>query len=448
MCDSMQSVGEQLAEIENELKSCKNSTDDYDYTGITLMDMPVEIILKICSFLDPVFLKYTLRLVCQRLEDILSDDMLWKNWIHSRIKGHFPVIPQLAIYEDKPINWERVCIEMDIEFSRWYNVKESMKHVVVKDMHYASVDTVLLVNKGELCISGSRDRSMALLNISDVVSSIEEYTDPTFCEGKPLKMKHDAHSGWVWDLAPDNEESATIVYSASWDNSVKAWDLETFECLENFGCGMSVLSLVGNGKEVMAGLYAKKVLIFDQRSGTNAIQTYKAHNGAVLDICKSDNLIASISDDKTMTIFDRAAGKILKSDIKVTSHDSKAYPVCLSWSSAALYVGDSRGYLTLFNPEDHAHKRSFELWEQPPITNPQIKTKCCYQSEGIMIVCSDRGEIKFFYNNYPPTEFTSIGSSTIDITELHYQNDVLAISTCDSALEFWIPHDRYEKTCP
>lgn len=181
---------------------------------------------------------------------------------------------------------------------------------------------------------------------------------------------------------------------------------------------MSVLSLVGNGKEVMAGLYAKKVHIFDQRSGSSPIHTYNAHKGAVLDLCKFENLVASISDDKTITIYDRVAGKILKNDIPVPNNDTKAYPVCISWSPAAMYVGDSKGYLNLFDPEEHKHVGSIELWEQPPITLPQIKTKCCYQSDGIMIVCSDRGEIKFLYNSYPPTEFTSIGSSTIEITEV------------------------------
>lgn len=87
-------------------------------------------------------------------------------------------------------------------------------------------------------MSGSRDRSIALLNMSDIISIAcqedKEREDPVLYEGRPLKMVNDAHSGWVWDLVPDHPDSATTVYSASWDNSVKAWDLETFECLEKF----------------------------------------------------------------------------------------------------------------------------------------------------------------------------------------------------------------------
>lgn len=182
---------------------------------------------------------------------------------------------------------------------------------------------------------------------------------------------------------------------------------------------MSVLSVVGIGKEVMAGLYSRKVLIFDQRTGTGPTTTYKAHKGPVLALHKYNNLIASVSDDKTLAIWDRVAGKLLKSDIKMPS--DRAYPVCISWSPSALYVGDSRGCLHLFHPEDHTYLKSHVFWEQPPITKPPNKIIGCYQSQGNMIVCSNRGEIKFCYNCYPPEEYTTIKSSTIDITQVSHR---------------------------
>lgn len=71
--------------------------------------------------------------------------------------------------------------------------------------------------------------------MSDVISTIShDEKDQIFYENKPMKMLNDAHAGWVWDLAPDYSDCTTTVYSASWDNSVKAWDLNTFECLDMF----------------------------------------------------------------------------------------------------------------------------------------------------------------------------------------------------------------------
>lgn len=179
---------------------------------------------------------------------------------------------------------------------------------------------------------------------------------------------------------------------------------------------MSVLSVIGSGKEVIAGLYSKKVLLFDLRAGTSPTSSYKPHKGPVLGLHKHNNLVASISDDKTMAIWDRVAGKVLKSKIKMPN--DRAYPVCISWSPMALYVGDSRGQLHLFHPEDFTYIKSHELWEQPPIIKPCHKVVGCLQTNGTLIACTNRAEIKFMHNCYPPEEYSSVQSSTVDITKV------------------------------
>lgn len=181
---------------------------------------------------------------------------------------------------------------------------------------------------------------------------------------------------------------------------------------------MSVLSVIGCGQEVIAGLYSKKVLLFDLRAGGLPTSFYKPHKGPILGLHKHKNLVASISDDKTMAIYDRVAGKILKSDIKMPN--DKAYPVCISWSPIALYVGDSRGHLHLFHPEEFTYLKSHELWEQPPIIKPSNKVVGCLQTDGTLITCTNRAEIKFMYNCYPPQEYASVMSTTVDITKVIY----------------------------
>ncbi|KAF9795004.1 hypothetical protein SFRURICE_011135 [Spodoptera frugiperda] len=442
MSEIFESVKEELKEIENELETNTESCSMYDSSKPSLMDMPVEIILKICSCLDAHFLKYTLSKVCQRFEDILADDHLWKYWVHSKTNGCFPTLPLLKIWDETQIDWEAVCVEMDVEMKKWTNVKETTRHIVVKDVHFASVDTVLLVNNGEICISGGRDRGMALWNVLEISPHDESDNVTTFTDAKPKQIRHDAHAGWVWDLAADNINSASTIYSASWDNTVKAWDLEGgFECKQSFRCGMSALSVATVGNEVIAGLYSKKILSFDLRAGPSPTYAYKPHKGPVLALQTFNNMIASLSEDKTMAVWDRVAGKLLLSDVKIPT--DKAYPVCISWSPSALYVGDSKGCLHLFNPEDHTYIRTHEIWPEPPIIKPSSKITGCYQSSGNMIVCSDRGEIKFMYNCYPPLEYTNVKSSTFDVTQLRYLNGVLVVGTCDSALEFWVPKERY-----
>lgn len=183
-----------------------------------------------------------------------------------------------------------------------------------------------------------------------------------------------------------------------------------------FSCGMSALSVVTVDKEVLAGLYSKKILSFDLRSGSESKYSYKPHRGPVLALQTYNNLVASVSEDKTLAIWDRTAGKLLMNDIKIPT--DKAYPVCISWSPSALYIGDSKGCLHLFNPEDQTFVKTHEIWPEPPIIKPSSKITGCCQSKGNMVVCSDRGEIKFFYNCMPPQEYTSINSSTFDVTQV------------------------------
>ncbi|XP_013197209.1 F-box/WD repeat-containing protein 9 [Amyelois transitella] len=447
MCDILQSVKDQLTDIENDFTSEQEDYEVDDNLDCALLNMPVEIILNICSFLDPHFLRNTLSKVCKRFDDILADEHLWKNWIHSKAKGAFPPLPHLRLWEEVEVNWEDICVEMDIERKKWANVEQTMKHIAVKDVHFASVDTVLLVNNAEICVSGGRDRGIALWRVQDVKPSVENEYCNIVTDVRPRHIRYDSHSGWVWDLAADNMEAATKIFSASWDNTVKAWDLEAgFACLETFQCGMSALSVVSEGNIVMAGLYSKKVLSFDLRVGPSPISSYKPHRGPVLALHTYNNMVASVSEDKTLAIWDKVAGKLLKNDIKIPT--DKAYPVCISWCPTAMYVGDSKGCVHLINPEDHVYLKSHEIWPEPPIIRPSSKITSCYQSQGTMVLCSDRGEIKFLYNCYPPQEFASIKATTSDVTQMRYLNDILVVGTCDSALEFWIPIDRFTSTEP
>ncbi|XP_045527284.1 F-box/WD repeat-containing protein 9-like [Pieris brassicae] len=431
MCEILKALQDPLKDIESDCFNNTNTEEILKAAEPTLTDMPVEIILKICSFLDSRFLKYSFSKVCQRFEDILADDHLWKYWVQNKMNGCFPAIPNLHIYEESEIDWEELCVEIDSEKEKWCDVKNTTKHIIAKDAHYASVDAVLLLNKGGVCVSGGRDRSLALWNVLEM--------NPEVSDLKPIRMRHDAHVGWIWDLAADNADSATILYSASWDNTVKAWDLAAdFNCVETFKCGMSALSVVASDKTVMAGLYSNKVLSFDLRSGGNPISSYKAHKGPVLALSSHKNMVASISEDKTLAIWDKVAGKIMRNNIKISR--DKQYPVCINWSSTAMYIGDSVGFLHLFNPEDFTFVRSHTIWGATPVMEPNHKIAGCYQSNGNIIVCSDQGQIKFLYNCQPPKEYSTIETSTVSVTKLQYMSGVLAVGTCETALEFWIPN--------
>lgn len=78
----------------------------------------------------------------------MADDHLWKYWVQNKMNGFFPAIPSLNVYKESGIDWEEICVEIDSEKKKWSDVKHTTKHIIAKDIHYASVDAVLLLNVG------------------------------------------------------------------------------------------------------------------------------------------------------------------------------------------------------------------------------------------------------------------------------------------------------------
>lgn len=171
MCDVLQSLREQLDDIENETKSEQTKANElYKAAEPCLHNMPLEvtiyiilkiyiiciayfykvnffqIILKICTYLEADFIKNTLSKVCTRFEAILTDVSLWKHRVNCKIKGLFPPMAHLEDWNEDVVDWTKMCIEMENEKYKWCNVDTTTKHLVIKDLHYASVDAVILVN--------------------------------------------------------------------------------------------------------------------------------------------------------------------------------------------------------------------------------------------------------------------------------------------------------------
>lgn len=67
----------------------------------------------------------------------------------------------------------------------------------------------MYIQDGNICISGARDRSLSCWKLPT-----KEECDVTTCI-------ESAHDGWIWDLTSIDK----MVYSCSWDKTVKAWSL-------------------------------------------------------------------------------------------------------------------------------------------------------------------------------------------------------------------------------
>lgn len=183
---------------------------------------------------------------------------------------------------------------------------------------------------------------------------------------------------------------------------------------------MAALSVAAHNNLIYVGLFSKKILIFDDRVGPKKINSYKCHNGPVLALEIYNDKVASISEDKTLAIWDAIAGKEITSNVKMPN--DRGYPVSISWSPAAMYIGDSKGNLHLVDPELFVPCESHTLWPEPEVTMPANRITAIHQGLGTMIACSDRGYIKFLYNSFPPEEYMSLQSQTHDCTKVNLIN--------------------------
>lgn len=183
----------------------KKSDDSYEFSFFD--HLPIEIFLHICSFLEVKDMVLTLSRVCRRFHSILGDETIWKCWIAKRFCSRYPISPV-----DTDFNWRGACFDIEREWKLWENKDQNIKYINVNDVHISSCDAVLFINSGTHCITGSRDRSMVLWK-------------PLLMTERPYQFTHHqvAHEGWIWRLIyVDN-----LLYSCSWDNTVKSWSLES-----------------------------------------------------------------------------------------------------------------------------------------------------------------------------------------------------------------------------
>jgi WD40 repeat protein len=81
----------------------------------------------------------------------------------------------------------------------------------------------------------------------------------------------------------------------------------------NIPCALLSITSCPEQTLFAAGSYNKTVYVFDSRSGHMPIRHYKAHSRAVIKMTMNSEYIISVSDDKTMTVWDQRTRRIMKS---------------------------------------------------------------------------------------------------------------------------------------
>lgn len=398
-----------------------NSQCDKEQNYILSLDtLPVEVFLHICSFLNAKTILSSLRLVCKRLYDILSDEIVWRTWIKQRWPSlKVPVLEFTCL--DGDLDVKDICYHVDEEMQLWAGDLSNMKKHVWKDVHFATVDTVKLLNKGKIAVSGSRDRSLAVWDVNNESAT-------------PLDHSHTAHSGWIWSLASHEDNS---FYSCSWDSTVKLWDIQPqLREVTVFKCTAAALSLGCQPGLVASGLFSACVIMFDPRQGGEPVNSYTAHKLAVTALVLAGDYIVSGSEDKSICVWDLRMGQVYKSAIQVCNKNN-SFPMSLSFRHNLLYVGDNQGCMHLLNTKD----ASFEMRESYEVGHkPQGKVTTLWHDLGCVMTGSTDKTIRIHTPTSPPTLIAELHTDGGEVTDIDYSNSVLAVACTDNAVEVWMPN--------
>nr|XP_033331133.1 F-box/WD repeat-containing protein 9-like [Megalopta genalis] len=408
--------------MSDEEQSCEQVEDDPTNSRLSLLDLPVEVFLYICSFLDASTMVHALSLVCKQFNEVLRDDSMWKERIsHMCLHTDYPILPPA---EDDKLFWKLSCVALEKQISLWRkeeSIEGSMERLSLNNIHFSTIDGLHLMHNGNICISGARNRSLVCWKLPNEENEKENVTHINF-----------AHDGWIWDITSiDN-----TVYSCSWDKTVKAWTLTDTGLVHfktyDMSIDCAVLSVASCPELALfaTGSFCKTVSVYDTRSGATPIVMYKPHRGPVIRLIMNSQFIVSASEDKTVYIWDHRTRKFIN-DFTIT----ESFPMCICMQRDIIYVGDSTAKLYVLDPNENFNAvKTYPTEHKKAITGIHVAPGC-------LITSSTDKTVRITTPTDPPQHLATLESNYGGIASSDYLNDVLAVSGT-GGIEIWRPRSR------
>jgi WD40 repeat protein len=133
--------------------------------------------------------------------------------------------------------------------------------------------------------------------------------------GTPLLYTLEGHSAAAAAVAITADGKRAV--SASWDKTVKVWDLDTgreLRSLEGHADGVEGVAITGEGRLVVSASSDGTLKVWDPDTG-RVVRTLKGHSGAVrgVGVTADGRRAVSASNDRTLKVWDLKTGRVLHS---------------------------------------------------------------------------------------------------------------------------------------
>ncbi|XP_039303964.1 F-box/WD repeat-containing protein 9 isoform X2 [Solenopsis invicta] len=314
---------------------------------LSLQDLPTEIFLHVCSFVDAETLAHSLSLVCKKFYKIIKDNLLWKyqiirTWPNARYSPFlFPTRP-----DEQYMKLSYLAIKKQTAlWKRWE--KESMDELFINVKNTSN--TLLQMHDGTTCIVAGSYYSLLSWKIPSHEELLSHDIGESFfrleIKANPVRIDF-VHNTEILDLtAIDN-----TIYSCSWNQTVKSCmlmdtgfvQLTTYYTNEP-NCAKCISScpkqsLFATGSE------RGSVFLFDSRLGHKPIRNYRPNNGPVKKLAMDSEYILSLNE--TVCVWDQRAGRTMNT---ITFPNEAT---CMSMQKEWVCVGDTKGMVHVLNPKN------------------------------------------------------------------------------------------------
>ncbi|KAM5169891.1 F-box/WD repeat-containing protein 9 [Mantella aurantiaca] len=384
-------------------------TGDHGDMSSLLLRLPLELILHILSYLDPRFILGVLPLVCHTFCDIVADEVTWRMRVQRRIGAHFPVVQQ------EHFDWPAACIELEEQVSNWSDNGKKTDHFSLTDGHFAPVDAVLLLERGSLCVSGSRDRNVILWDLKRLGK------EKVKCNVLGT-AKTGTHKGWAWSLAAcDNH-----VCSGSWDSTMKIWDLAADgQQVGEIRGRAAILCLAYLPDILVAGSFDKRVSMYDPRASHPLIKSRKLHSSPVLSLVADDLHIVSSGEDRTLVVFDRRANAVSQ------TLQMDNYMFCMAYEAPQLWAGSNQGLIHVYG----SHGGTFQHLQCFDVGHRSQVTGICH-SAGTLYTTSTDKTMKVHIPTDPPRTLCTMTHSNV-VNGVSVAGSTVAAASGEQTVEIW-----------